>query len=422
MNRVRWRLTAWYVGVFAVILAVLGGVLYTGVARDLMAEEDEELAGAARYVAVMGGGEVPLPERDREEAFEAAWGFPHISAVLTDLEGSVIRAVAGGSPPAAPWPEGIQRARESGTGSYATIASPVGPVRVFTLPVTSGARLVAIAQAATPLGPLHHTMARILTSLAVTSVLALALAAAGGYFLASRALIPIGQALARQRNLVADASHELRTPLSIIRTGLDVLRGEAVALNAPQRETLETVAAESRRMGELLDDLLTLARADSGQLELERAERDVVPIAREALSRARVLAQEKGLEVRDRLPPSLIASVDPRRLHQLLTILLDNAVKYTDDGWVELSASADPHHLHLAVTDTGPGIPAEDRRRIFDRFYRGGRARHQTGAGLGLAIAHWIATAHGGSIAVRDGTGGRGTTFLVSLPLAPHRV
>ncbi len=222
------------------------------------------------------------------------------------------------------------------------------------------------------------------------------------------------------RRFVADASHELKTPLTVMRAGVER------ALTDPQTVPeamvpLEETLQEIQRTTELMDALLTLARVDEGRMELHRESVDLAQVLVEAHETAQILGEDSGVEVTLELPPeSLVIEGDRARIRQLVLNLVTNAVKYTPAGGkVWLSLSGGPHAATVAVRDTGIGIAPGDVGRVFDRFWRVDAARSRTGDrpgfGLGLAIAKWIAEAHGGSIGVTSRPG-RGSTFSVTLP------
>ena len=222
------------------------------------------------------------------------------------------------------------------------------------------------------------------------------------------------------RRFIADASHELKTPLTVMRVGVEH------SLTDP-RTRPETIPAldetlqEVRRMTELVDTLLTLARVDEGRMELHTEPVELGELAAEAHETAQMLGEEAHVEVTLETPPEpVVVQAERARLRQLLLNLLSNAVKYTAPGgkvWLSLTAS--PEAATISVRDTGIGIAPGDVDRVFDRFWRADAARSRTGErpgfGLGLSICKWIAEAHGGSIAVTSRPG-RGSTFTVTLP------
>jgi signal transduction histidine kinase len=215
-----------------------------------------------------------------------------------------------------------------------------------------------------------------------------------------------------QRRFVDDASHELRTPLTTIQGNAGLLGNRAVTGDV-QAAAIADINAESARMGRLVDRLLTLARADSG-LHLELAHVDLRPVVEEVSRQAAATHPEIGLDVK-----TVEATVDGDQdaLRQLLWILLDNAFRYAR-GAIDVRLFVEPGWARLAVIDDGPGVAPAERERIFERFYRSDRSRTGSHAGLGLSIAQWIVTQHGGRItAGAGGTGG--AAFLVDLPLLP---
>jgi heavy metal sensor kinase len=222
------------------------------------------------------------------------------------------------------------------------------------------------------------------------------------------------------RRFTADASHELKTPLTVVRAGVE----RAITRPDLPQETLaalEETLQEVNRMTELLDSLLTLARADEGRADLHRELVDLRTIIEEAGETGELLAEHAGVTIEIRMPPDpLVLAVDRSRMRQLALNLIENAVKYTPrGGQVSVELGASDGRVLLSVADTGIGIAPGDLPQIFDRFWRADSARTRTGerpgTGLGLAICKWIAEAHGGTIEAQSRPG-RGTTFTVTLP------
>ncbi|MGH2948765.1 MAG: sensor histidine kinase, partial [Solirubrobacteraceae bacterium] len=219
-----------------------------------------------------------------------------------------------------------------------------------------------------------------------------------------------------KQRLIADASHELRTPLAVMRAELDVsLRGDD--LSPAARAVLESVREEVDRMSRTVDNLLTLAQVDEGRLELlttrvrlheaiEAAARPLLPLA--AAKQVRLELDGEHCEAR----------ADPQRLHQALTNFIENAIKFSRPGGeVRVDAWHGNGEVGVTIADDGPGIPADARAHVFDRFYRVDRARGRDagGSGLGLAICREIATAHGGRVWV-DSQEGNGSAFTLAIP------
>jgi signal transduction histidine kinase len=222
------------------------------------------------------------------------------------------------------------------------------------------------------------------------------------------------------RRFTADASHELKTPLMVLRAGVER------ALTSPRTppeslQALDESLMEVNRMAELVDSLLTLARADEGRLPLAVESCDLRDPVSEAAETANILAEAGGLTVTTAIPDEpVMLDVDRNRIRQMLLNLVTNAVKYsTDGGTVSLGLSDQGNSVTLTVGDSGIGIAAGDLGHIFDRFWRADPARsregERPGSGLGLAITKWIAEAHGGTITVQSRPG-RGTIFTVTLP------
>ena len=224
------------------------------------------------------------------------------------------------------------------------------------------------------------------------------------------------------RRFTADASHELKTPLTVLRADLER------AMSAPARGTeqlvaLEEALQETTRMADLVDSLLTLARADEGRFDLHREPVPLEPLVRDVAETALILGEIAGIDVSLSGIVAVTVQGDRVRLRQLYLNLVTNAIKYTARGGkVELLLEARDGAAVFTVKDTGIGIAGADLPFIFDRFWRVDRARsragERAGVGLGLAICQWIAQAHGGSIAVSSRMG-RGSAFAVTVPLIP---
>lgn len=223
------------------------------------------------------------------------------------------------------------------------------------------------------------------------------------------------------RRFTADASHELKTPLAVLRA--DVERAMSPATRRDERAiALEEALEQVTRMAELVNSLLTLARADEGRLEVVQDAIVLDDLAREVVETARLLGEEAGVQIDASEIVAAEVRGDLMRLRQLFLNLITNAIKYTPRGGsVAIALVRVGHEAHFSVRDTGIGIAAADLPYIFERFWRADRSRsraaERAGFGLGLAICQWIAHAHGGSLTVQSRLG-RGTTFTAQLPLA----
>jgi signal transduction histidine kinase len=221
------------------------------------------------------------------------------------------------------------------------------------------------------------------------------------------------------RRFMADAAHELRTPLTVLRTRAEVtLQRER---EAPEyAAALGAIEREAERLGGIVEDLLLLARVDAGERPLQRSQVYLDDLVLEVAGGAGVVAERRGVRLEvDRAEEAAVQG-DPTLLRQLVAIVLDNAVKFTPaGGQVHVGVAAEQGAPQMTVDDTGPGISAEQLPHIFERFYRGDPARARSdGAGLGLAIARWIADAHGAIIDVKSEVG-KGTRVAVRFPAAP---
>jgi heavy metal sensor kinase len=233
----------------------------------------------------------------------------------------------------------------------------------------------------------------------------------------NRTLARLQNAFERLRRFTADASHELRTPLTAIQSvGEVALQGEADADS--YRDSIGSMLEETARLTHLVESLLLLTRADSGRLQVSRQERDVTRLVEKAVEDMRIMAEEKTQRLTTDLGPALQARIDEDILRRALVNILDNAIKYTPrGGTISVKLRLVDAGVIIEVTDTGPGIPAEHRERIFDRFYRieKDRPREDGGAGLGLAIARWVVEADGGHLEL-ESQENAGSTFRIVLP------
>jgi signal transduction histidine kinase len=223
---------------------------------------------------------------------------------------------------------------------------------------------------------------------------------------------------ATQRRFVADIGHELRTPLTVIRGNVDLMRKVGIE----DEESLHSIELEVQRLSRLVEDLLILAQAESGKLPMDHRRVEMDTVLLEVCNHANVLSAGRVMLEIGEIDQVLVCG-DRDRLKQVALNLMANAVKYSsDDGKVLVTLNKDRERMYLRVEDDGPGIPEEDLPHIFERFYRGDRARHRqgqegSGFGLGLSIAYWIVRTHQGQIEVQSQVG-QGTTFTVVLPLA----
>ena len=290
---------------------------------------------------------------------------------------------------------------------------------------SDGRTLVAVAVADEV--ELEDRYTALIAEFAAASVIAAILVAIGGWIVAGQSAAPVERSMEQMRRFMADAAHELRTPLTVVRSRAEVALQRS---RSPDDyvDALRGIERESIRLGRIVEDLLTLARADAGQRPIERERVFLDDVALDAAEAARVIADRKGvrLEVAEFEEAPVVG--DAALLRQLGLILLDNAVKFTPPGGlvriaVRVAPSGSPT---LAVSDSGVGIGPDELPRIFERFYRGDPARTRSdgggagggateGAGLGLSIAKWIAEEHRAQIFVSSRPGS-GTEVRVEFP------
>ena len=455
LRTIRVRLTLWYVVLLAVILVAFSAFLYLNLAWSLYAELDRSLEGEAQQVTAM----VDLEKGRLEFKGRADRLEPGTLVVLRDLAGRRVFANDDDQPVASP-DEALSRASQ-GNQTLSTVQLADGTAwRLLTRPLVVKKGLVGTLQVARRQEQIEATLGHLLVLLASAVPVTLVLAIAGGLFLAGRALDPIDRitraaeqigaedlsrrldlpaspdevgrlaatfdhmlerihcAYQRQRQFTADAAHELRTPLALLRTQIEVTLARRGTPDE-YHTVLASIDEDAVRMTQLVNDLLTLARADDGQEALEFEPLHLNALVDDVVAAMARLAESRGVRLeRSTAEPEVLVEADQTRLTQLVVNLVDNGLKYTPaGGTVTLSVDQTPTGTLLRVADTGVGIAPEHLPHLFERFYRvdKARARAEGGAGLGLAISQWVARAHGGDITV-ESRPGRGTTFTVRLP------
>jgi heavy metal sensor kinase len=453
------RLTFWYVLLLAVILAAFSSGIYFTLRYNLYSNLDNslgtragDLLASVRYEGAVPtlSGRLTSDSTTQGEQFVRAYG-PSGELTFDD------------SAPAGDVAIDRQAVQEALTGQTRTRAVDVGDetFRVRTLPIQRQGQIAGVLEVGLSQGDVSDTLRTLLLILAVAYPATLILASFGGVFLAGRALSPIdnltrlarrisaedlGQrldlrlpddeigrlahtfndmigrldwAFRRQRQFTADASHELRTPLTAMKGQIEV------ALSRPRdkedyRQVLQAVNEEVDRLVRLVGSLLTLARADAGQIPIAFETVSLRHLVSGALEQVGALASQRNVELQLAPSPDVNLSADEDLLLQLLLNLLDNAVKYTPSGGqISVGWNRQDGQVEFWVRDTGTGIAPEHLPHIFDRFYRADKARSRAagGVGLGLSICRWIAAAHGGSISVESAPG-QGSTFTVRLPIS----
>lgn len=450
---IRVRLTAWYAGALAVLLVVYATVTYVAVRHEFLEQLDDQLHDDFETTeglltqspdgqVVWRGDQQHDPDDDEDrvsEVWSTAGERIHRSGGSASLPAPVIAARSG--------------------YRYDTVVAAGERWRTLSAPVTVSNRVVQVRVARSEARMLSELRDVLLVLLGGLPVVVL-LAGAGGYVLARRALVPI-EALASDarritadrlhervtvsnqqdeigrlasvinetfarleasfgqlRRFTADASHELRTPLAVLRgIGEDAVR---LRRSAPEyEEAIGSMLEEIDRMSTLVETLLRLSRADAGTIQLWREPVDIGELAKEVVSSLGILAEERRQSITVAAADRVTAPIDRLIVREAMTNVLDNAIKYSPAGSNIIVRVERMHDdAVIAVADEGPGIPLEQRDRIFHRFFRidEARSREHGGTGLGLAIAKWAAEIHGGRITVEPRPGG-GSEFQIRLPL-----
>jgi heavy metal sensor kinase len=439
---VRARLTLWHAAVLTLIVCIFSAGILLFVRARLYAGLDAQLG---QEVATIG--KVYREEPDELKDLASHWG---ITLFQVD-EGGDIRLQT----------EAWEREELSGALQTGGSTSPLS----WTAPDGRRYRVQSVSDssyrvaAAVDENSLQDTLWTLAVILAMGIPFAAGLAIAGGYFLAGRVLSPVGamaqkareitaeslakrlpvdnardefgqlatvfndtlsrlqDAFERLRRFTADASHELRTPLTAMRSvGEVALQNTLDAVS--YRDVIGSMLEEVDRLTRLVESLLILTRADSGKIRLAPEALDLGELAGHVVDQLRVLADEKQQELTLRAPIRVQAMGDAALVRHALMNLIHNAIKYTPNGGtISVEVNATGGRAMVEVRDTGPGIPAAHRDRIFDRFYRvdASRSREEGGVGLGLAIARWAVEANGGQIELAS-EGTDGSLFRVILP------
>lgn len=276
------------------------------------------------------------------------------------------------------------------------------------------AKIVQIARDITAEKEMLHTLFLILViGCSVGSLCAIGI----GFFLAGRALVPIQNSWEKQQQFVSDASHELRTPLAVIQSKTDVLFQSPSATIEEKAMDISTISKECRRLSKLVSNLLLLARSDSNQIEMDKKTFELDKLLEEIVAPYKEIASYQEKEMILKVERGVSFMGDRERIHQMMVILLDNAMKYTNEGGhIQIDCTQMNSSIRIRVKDDGIGVKDEDIPKLFNRFYQGDKARSASeGAGLGLSIANWIVEKHYGKILV-ESRWGEGTCFEVILP------
>jgi two-component system, OmpR family, sensor kinase len=392
MSRVpiRLRLTLAFAAGMAVVLAVLGFLLYTRMESALDASVDRSLRSRADDVeALVRHGDIGLP--------------PGVTfSQVLDQDGRIVDSTSEFDDPLL---SRADVARAQGEEFFVERRVPgsdeVARLLVVPIDLDGLRRVVIVGESLEAKG---DALENLLTLLWIGGPLLLLLASGGAYLLAGRALRPVSAALARERRFVADASHELRTPLASLRTELELaLRRERS--HEELEAALRSAAEETDRLSQLAEDLLVLARAEEGKLPVRRERLRAVDLLGGVRERFARRAAEAGRPLDVHVEDGLAVNVDRLRVEQALGNLVENALRH-GRGRILLEARASTGRVELHVQDEGEGFPPGLLRSAFEPFSRSDSARSSQGAGLGLAIVDVIARAHGGAAHAANVDGG----------------
>jgi two-component system OmpR family sensor kinase len=480
----RAQLTLWYTVVLALVLVIFAAVTYSYLARAALVRTDQSLADTANSLVSSFTTETEDENQSSDEAASEVartFQFNDRQAIILDDSGRVIGATA---PPANirrkhVWPStevlrqstgGLLEAAKRGGRAFATLPDQGDGIRAYASSIKSVGHtyILIIAQS---LHEQDEELEQARHAFYIAVPLALIFASLGGYFLARKSLAPVvamgnraahigaanlgerlpvvnerselgrlaqifNELLARldlsfeqQRRFMADASHELRTPVAIVCGEAEVALSQAGRSAEEYRESLAILHDEGRRLTRIVEDLFLLARADAGQYRPSFTPFYIDETVGESVRAVRSLATQRGLELHYRHPEDeMLFRGDEDLIQRMVLNLLDNAIKYTPrGGQVHVELKRVDSNYMMSVTDTGTGILPEAQPHIFKRFYRADKARSRngemdgSGAGLGLAIALWVAEIHDGQITlVRSDKDG--STFAVILPSAAESV
>lgn len=476
MTTIRRRLTLWYTVALGVTVAAFGTLLYIERRQSSLRELDQRLGLEGELANRWLSGSYSVLGRIVTSASGRPALDPGISAyieavrdllIVTDTSGQILALSEATRQLSA---DGLQQLtaplnsiRLPKHGGTLDLGPPVGPVRFLAQRLESAGPEIRGLLVATPLSQAAFGPDELLRSMLLISPLMLLGAVLVGYWLAGTSLRPVqgimdeveaitdGRSLHRRlpvplstdemarltitvngmlarlersfgslHRFTADASHELKTPLMVLRAGVE---RALVHPGTPSEilQSLDETLAQINQMSEMVESLLTLARADEGRAPLAVEEADLRDLLGDVAETAGILGEGAGISVTSNMPATpLSLAVDRHRIREMLLNLVTNAIKYTPKGGtIALSLSEQEDAVVFTVRDTGVGIAPGDLPHIFERFWRADPARSRTGdrpgTGLGLAITKWIAEAHGGSITVQSRPA-RGTLFTVRLP------
>ena len=464
-SSVRLRLTGGYVAVLGAVLLLFSAGAYVVIQHNLLSRVDLALRStllllnsALEHQQLTSGDDIAkvlsgLHPSSQSIAILDSGG--RLLAEYPSIGGTKVRLPSNTSPPS---PEKILLFYSLPEQTDESDDSCRGVMQQVRLSGTNASYLLVVNQS---LEPVAERLDLLFDFFVITVPLTLALAGFGGWLLAGRTLAPVVQmaeharrigaenlderlavsdarnefgrlastfngllerlsySFSQQRQFMADASHEIRTPLSVIQTTSAVTLQRENREPSEYREALTVIEQQARRLTRIVQQMFVLARADAGHPSLEIADLYVEEVIRETAQASAILAEQKHLHLEIPILPEMPFRGDEGLLRQLFSNLLDNAIKFTPEhGSISIEVERTPEEYTIAITNTGIEIPQEIRPHLFERFFHADKPHSKTtdqdGAGLGLAMARWIADAHSGRIELRQ-SDATGTTFVVSL-------
>jgi heavy metal sensor kinase len=460
---IRWRLTLLYGGILSLILVIFASGVYYYFEISLQASIDAKIRSMGEVISssltdvrdpsLFGNFERYLENvlgrKPKGKFIQIIDSAGRIGARMNDVEAQSLSSSF----------NTLERAY-LGQTVYETIEKVKPRLRVVTIPITDdNKKVTSIVQVGTSLEDFDETMKRLLIIMIIAIPTSIALTIAIGYGAARKALKPVDKMrktalkitsrnlgeridLGRRKDELgklaqtfnemidrlqdgfqrinqfsSDVSHELRTPLTIIKGETEVALRKERSIEE-YKTILASHLEETDQMTRIIEDLLLLSKADKDEMRMNLESIDTRDLIMNVYADMRLMAQQKGVcLIADRMAGTKIRG-DELKLRRMLRNIVDNGIKYTqEDGTVEISSAATDGFITIEVRDTGIGVAKEDLKYIFDRFYRADRSRkRESGSGLGLSIAKWIAEAHGGTIGVESQTSS-GSLFSIRLPL-----
>lgn len=412
--RSRWRLSILYTSMMFCIFAMLIFMGYRGMLWAVSSEQAREMSGVVKDIAdaeamLMLKDNMPDDLGYRERmffyAFDLHGELRHFSKAPQRLENDVLNLIQDGQVP---------------FYDVATFELSDDKVLMITAAYVSlNGRIIGVVYLGKDISALYRGATKYAYFLLLLSLMAMILAAILGYYLSGCVVSPMEKAYEKQKQFTADASHELRTPLSVIMSSADLLYNDPSIESPFLKQVIADVKDEVKKMNNLVSDLLAIARNDNDAEKLNLQNFDLSSSLKQAVRNMQTVADKKHIEIQDDVLDGIVCHGDEQKIKQLILILVDNAVKYTQEyGCVKVSAKVLKNKkICFSVEDNGMGLSDEDKAKIFERFYRVDKARSRAmgGTGLGLAIAKDIVDGHKGFIYVESKLE-QGSTFTVELP------